>query len=92
MVLGTVLTKYSEAGEITAFGKPLYKIANLDSMILRVYLSDVQLPSAKLGQQVKVLYDKDQKTNAELPGVITWISSTPEFFNLTPLLRLHLHM
>jgi len=36
---GTVLTKFAEQGEITAFGKPLYKIANLSEMILKMYIS-----------------------------------------------------
>ena len=78
-VKGTILTKYAEAGEVTAFGKPLYKIANLDTMMLRVYVSGTQLPSIKIGEQVKVFIDKDEKTNTVLEGQITWISSTAEF-------------
>ena len=51
-VSGTVLVKYAEPSEITAFGKPLYKIANLSTMQLRVYVSETQLASIKIGQEV----------------------------------------
>ena len=42
-VNGTVLTKYAEPNEITAFGKPLYKIADLSTLQVRVYISETQL-------------------------------------------------
>jgi HlyD family secretion protein len=78
-VAGTVLVKYAEAGEVTAFGKPLYKIANLQDMILRAYISGAQLPHLKLGQEVTVLIDEDAKTNRELKGVVSWVSPEAEF-------------
>ena len=78
-VKGTVLAKYAETSEVTAFGKPLYKIANLYSVILRVYVSGAQLPSIKIGQQVRVFYDKNEKENTEITGIVSWISSTAEF-------------
>ena len=37
------LTKYKEEGEIAAPGQPLYKVANLDELILRAYVSGNQL-------------------------------------------------
>src|SRR5690606_4957570 len=54
---GTVLIKYAEPGEVTSFGKPLYKLGKLDDMILRVYVSEVQLPSVSIGEQVDVRID-----------------------------------
>ena len=78
-VKGTVLTKLAEAGEVTNFGKPLYKIANLDVVKLKVYISGAQLPEIKLGQEVEVLIDKDAKSNTKLKGKISWISETAEF-------------
>ena len=77
-IKGTVLAKYSEPNEITAFGKPLYKIADISEMTLRVYISETQLPQIKVGQQVsvKIDTDKDMKT---YPGTISWISSSAEF-------------
>ena len=41
-IKGTVLTKYSEPGEITTYGKPLYKIADISEMTLRVFVSETQ--------------------------------------------------
>lgn len=76
---GTVLNKFAEAGEVTAFGKPLFKLADLTHMELRVYVSGDQLPYLKIGETVQVLIDKDQKNLSELSGVVSWISSRAEF-------------
>ncbi len=76
---GTVLTKYAEAGELTAAGKALYKIADLSVMKLRAYVTGDQLSQIKLGQQVKVLVDDGKDKYKELPGTITWISDKAEF-------------
>lgn len=40
-IAGTVLTKYAEANEMASVGKPLYKIADLSNLILRVYISGI---------------------------------------------------
>ncbi len=76
---GTVLTKYAEAGELTAAGKALYKIADLSVMKLRAYVTGDQLSQIKLGQQVKVLVDDGKDKYKELAGTITWISDKAEF-------------
>jgi HlyD family secretion protein len=76
---GTVLTKYAEANEVVTLGKPLYKIADLSNIYLRIYVSGSQLPQIKLGQKAKVLVDKNEKENKEYEGIITWISSSSEF-------------
>jgi HlyD family secretion protein len=76
---GTVLTKFAENNEVTSFGKPLYKIADLREMQLRVYISGAQLPHIKIGDKVEVRIDKDEKTNTKLEGIISWISQTAEF-------------
>ncbi len=76
---GTVLVKYAEAGEITAPGKPVYKIADLSELELKVYISGNQLPTVKIGQKVSVLIDKDQKSNRKLEGSVSWISPKAEF-------------
>ena len=76
---GTVLTKFAENNEVTTFGKPLYKIADLREMQLRVYVSGVQLPHIKIGDKVEVRIDKDETTNSKMDGVVCWISQTAEF-------------
>ena len=75
---GTVLTKFSEPNEITSYGKPLYKIADLSEMTLRVYFSETQLPSIKVGQEVTVSIDEN-KGMKTYKGKISWISSSAEF-------------
>jgi len=78
-VSGVVLEKYAEAHEMAAPGKTLYKIANMNHLILRVYVSGVQLPKIKTGEKVQVLIDKTKDTNQSLKGTITWISPQAEF-------------
>ncbi|MHA4741664.1 HlyD family secretion protein [Dyadobacter sp. MSC1_007] len=78
-VNGTVLTKYAEANEIAATGKPLYKIADLSTIILRAYVTGDQLTGIKLNQKVKVLVDDAGGKYRELPGEIEWISGKAEF-------------
>lgn len=78
-ISGTVITKYAEAGEMTAAGKALYKIADLSTMTLRAYISGTQLSQVKLNQTVKVLIDNGANAYREYPGVITWIADKAEF-------------
>lgn len=75
---GTVLTKYAEPNEITVFGKPLYKIANLNTMQLRVYVSETQLANIKIGDEVNVKID-DGNAMKSYQGIISWIASEAEF-------------
>lgn len=78
-VTGTVLNRYAEAGELTGYGKPLYNIADLSAMDLRVYVSGDQLPDIHLGEPVEVLIDRDKKSNRSLAGKVSWISASAEF-------------
>ena len=75
---GTVLAKYTEANEVTSFGKPLYKIADITEMTLRVYISEKQLNQIKVGQKVTVKIDA-QEDMKSYPGTISWIASSAEF-------------
>jgi HlyD family secretion protein len=77
-IRGTVLVKYAEPNEITAFGKPLYKIADLDEMTLRVYISETQLAMINVGQEVTVKIDAGEQMKS-YDGRISWISDTAEF-------------
>lgn len=76
---GTVLTTYTEQNEITAPGKPLYKIADLSALTLRAYITGSQLPQVKLGQAVRVLVDDGEGGYTEHSGTITWIADKAEF-------------
>ncbi|WP_296385059.1 HlyD family efflux transporter periplasmic adaptor subunit [Winogradskyella sp.] len=75
---GIVLTKYMEPNEIAAFGKPLYKIADLTVMQLRVYISETQLANIKIEQEVTVKID-DADAMKLYEGKIIWIASEAEF-------------
>lgn len=76
---GTVLTTYVRAGEMVAVGKPLYKIANLETVTLRVYVTGDQLSNIKIGQNLKVFVDKGKKEYSEHGGTISAIASKAEF-------------
>ena len=76
---GTVLEKYAEAGEYAVPGKPLFKIADVSDMTLRVYVTAPQLTSLKIGQQVKVYADLGEDGSHEYKGVVSWISDKAEF-------------
>lgn len=78
-IKGTVIEKYAEQGEITTLGKPLYKIANLENVILRAYISGGQLLSVKVGSECTVRIDNGKKDYARFKGRITWVSSKAEF-------------
>ncbi len=75
---GTVLTSYVEEGEFISMGKPLYKIADLDEIILRVYISGDQLSSFRIGQQLNVIIDGQENANT-YKGKVSWISDEAEF-------------
>ncbi len=76
---GVLLEKYLEENEIAIPGKALYKIAGMDDIELRVYISGSQLPNVQNGQKVRVYIDKDEETNQEYEGVVFWISDQAEF-------------
>jgi len=74
-----VITKYAEQNEMAVTGKALYKIADLSTIILRVYVSGDQLSLVKLNQKVKVHTDNGSGGFREDEGTITWISDKAEF-------------
>jgi HlyD family secretion protein len=78
-IAGTVTSKLAEQGEMIGMVKTIYRIAKMDNMILRVYVSGEQLSHIKLNQSVEVLIDNDAETNSSLTGTITWISEKAEF-------------
>jgi len=76
---GTVITKYAKQSEVTANGKALYKIGDLSTLILRMYVSGDQLAQIRLGQQVNVSVDDGKGGYRRLQGTIYWISAKSEF-------------
>ena len=78
-IVGTILGKYAEAGELAMQGKPLFKIADMNNMFLRAYITASQLTELKIGQQVKVFSDMGKSDRREYQGTVTWISDKAEF-------------
>ena len=78
-IKGTVLTKYAEPGEYAAPGRALFKVANVEDMKLRAYITADQLTGLKIGQKVKVYADQGKDDRKEYDGTVTWISDKAEF-------------
>ena len=76
---GTVLATYVKTGEVVQSGEPLYKIADVDTLILRAYITEKQLSAVKLGQQVQVHIDQGDGKLLSVPGTVRWISTKAEF-------------
>lgn len=73
-ITGVVLATYARAGEVAQTGQPLYRIANLGTMEVRAYITEGQLATTRVGQQVQVTVD-----GGVVPGTVTWISPDAEF-------------
>lgn len=78
-ISGTVLNTLARTGEMSAIGKPLFSMADLSALDLRVYVSGAQLPYVKLGDEVEVYIDKNKTENQKLSGKVVWIAQTAEF-------------
>ena len=72
------MVKYAEENEIVNFGKPLYKIADLTTLELRTYISETQLSTIEIGQEVTVKIDQNKGAKS-YAGKITWVASEAEF-------------
>jgi HlyD family secretion protein len=77
-IAGTVLTTYARAGEVVQAGQPLFKMASLDEVDVRAYVTQPQLATIRIGQDARVTVDSGNQ-HLTLPGTVTWISSDAEF-------------
>ena len=76
---GTVLATYARAGEYVQAGQPLFRLASLDTLTLRAYVTEPQLAQLKLGQRVQVTVDRGEGSRLAMPGTVSWIASKAEF-------------
>jgi len=74
---GVVTNKFVEVGELIGVGKPLVKIAKLDTVWVKVYLPPSDLTKISLGGHAKV--DPEDGRNQPLDGKVSWISNQAEF-------------
>ncbi|MBR1503377.1 MAG: HlyD family efflux transporter periplasmic adaptor subunit [Prevotella sp.] len=78
-ISGNVLEKYVEQGEFVSIGKLLLKIADIEHMFIRAYVTSAQLQTIKVGQKAKVFADYGDGQKKEYEGTVSWISSRSEF-------------
>ena len=78
-ISGTVLAAYAHPGEVIQASQPLYRIANLDTLIFRAYVGESQLGSVRIGQAVSVQADRGDGKLMTVPGVVSWVASRAEF-------------
>lgn len=74
---GTIVKKFVEKGEIVGYGTPLFKIASIDTMEMKVYIPETELGKIKLGQEV--IIHTDSYPNKEYKGKVVFISNEAEF-------------
>ncbi len=78
-ISGTILTKYMEQGEFAAIGKPLFKVADIEKMYIRAYVTSSQLSKVKIGDETTVFADYGGGDRRMYRGKVTWIASKAEF-------------
>ena len=92
-ITGTVLATYARAGELVHPGQPLFRVASLDTLDLRAYVSQPQLAALRLGQPVTVHVDQlgggaegagtpapsGAPARRAITGTLSWISARAEF-------------
>jgi HlyD family secretion protein len=76
---GTILERYVEKGELAVSGKPLFKLADISNINLRVYVFGQQLEAVKIGSKVSVKIDAADGSMKAYEGSVIWISSEAEF-------------
>lgn len=78
-VSGTVIAQYAHRGEFTSIGKPLFKVADLEQVYLRAYVTSGQLADIRIGTPVELHADLGGNHRRSYTGTVTWISSKSEF-------------
>lgn len=78
-ITGTIINKYIQSNELAFQGKPLFKIADLNNMFIKVYVSEDMLSSVKLAGKVEIRVDTKDKTPKIFEGKVSWISPRAEF-------------
>ncbi|MBN1296764.1 efflux RND transporter periplasmic adaptor subunit, partial [bacterium] len=74
---GTVVEKYAEAGERTAAGKPIIKLAALDRVWVKIYVGEADLGKVRLGAAAKI--EVDSHPGIPFNGTVIWVSDQSEF-------------
>lgn len=75
----TVLETFVCQHELVAPGKPLVKLADMDNMVLKAWISGNQLSEVKIGQEVNVRIDKGDGGYYEYSGTVSHVADEAEF-------------
>lgn len=78
-ISGTILKTYAEQGEYAVPGKALFRVADLQKMMLRAYVTAEQFDQLKLGQSVTVMVDNGTQEQRKYKGKVAWIAQKAEF-------------
>jgi HlyD family secretion protein len=76
-ISGTILRRLVEPGALVPGGAPLFTMANLDDLWLRVYVPEDELGRVSLGKSVRV--EVDSFPGRSFRAEVAWISEQAEF-------------
>lgn len=74
---GVILVRQAELGEVVSPGTPVYTLADLDHIWVRVYVPETDLARIKWGQEVSV--GTDTYPSKRYRGHVSFVSSEAEF-------------
>ncbi len=73
---GTITEKYIDKGELLSPGRPIARIARLDTLWVKVYLPAADFARVKIGDQATVDTETSQ---GQLAGEVVWMAQEAEF-------------
>ncbi|MCX5750128.1 MAG: efflux RND transporter periplasmic adaptor subunit [Candidatus Saganbacteria bacterium] len=74
---GVILSKNIEKGELVSIGLPLFTLADLNEVYLKIFVPETEVGKIKLGQNALVFVDSFPGKG--FPGTVTFISDQAEF-------------
>lgn len=76
---GIVINLIAKYSDLMIPGKPIVKLADIEQIIFKAYVSEDQLSKIKISDQVKVKIDGPDGTFLTYPGQVYWVSDQAEF-------------
>lgn len=76
---GVVINKIANQHELAGPGTPIYKVADMNTLIFRAYVSGQQLTSVITGQECTVKVDASDGSLMSYSGKVVWIAEEAEF-------------
>ncbi len=76
---GVVLTRYAGVHEYVDIGHPVYKLANMDKMVMRAWFTGDQLSMLEIGGDMEVGIDIPGKGMKHYRGTVASIAQKPQF-------------